>query len=252
MFMTRMWRVCRAKEILERVHWREKIKKAILKVEFCLQFAKDIKDIPPSVISENDQFCKEVAREKAKREAAKKRDLGIDTEQQRPRAVPRPQMPTSVGMPVDGVAVAEEQPAVSEERAEAIRRCFQHLMSDWDEDRECAGTSALPVTSDGKMCSENSCNSGYVNRLVSFPCERPALSADETRSLFISCLHDLLEIEENTDEHCCARVFCSGIQGETALQRKGASGKRRASGVRQVLCCSVGYAWGVYGIGWRL
>eukprot|EP00277_Geminigera_cryophila_P046631 CAMPEP_0173086122 /NCGR_PEP_ID=MMETSP1102-20130122/22454_1 /TAXON_ID=49646 /ORGANISM="Geminigera sp., Strain Caron Lab Isolate" /LENGTH=506 /DNA_ID=CAMNT_0013966381 /DNA_START=561 /DNA_END=2077 /DNA_ORIENTATION=+ len=150
----------RAKEILERVHWREKIKKAILKVEFCLQFAKDIKDIPPSVISENDQFCKEVAREKAKREAAKKRDLGIDTEQQRPRAVPRPQMPTSVGMPVDGVAVAEEQPAVSEERAEAIRRCFQHLMSDWDEDRECAGTSALPVTSDGKMCSENSCNSG--------------------------------------------------------------------------------------------
>lgn len=149
----------RAKEILERVHWREKIKKAILKVEFCLQFAKDIKDIPPSVISENDQFCKEVAREKAKREAAKKRDLGIELEPHRPRAAPRPQMPTVIGT-LDGAVVAEEQPAVSEERAEAIRRCFQHLMSTWEEDRECAGTSALPVTLEGKMCTENSCHSG--------------------------------------------------------------------------------------------
>ena len=153
----------RAKELLERVHWREKIKKAILKVEFCLQFAKDIKDVPPNIISENDQFCKEVAREKGKREAAKKRDLGIDTEPQRPRPPPRPQMPTVVGMSVDGAVVVEEQPAVSEERAEAIRRCFQHLMAQWEEDKECAGTSALPVTADGRMCTEPSCHSGYAN-----------------------------------------------------------------------------------------
>jgi hypothetical protein len=150
----------RAKEILERVLWREKIKKAILKVEFCLQFAKDIKDIPPNIISENDQFCKEVAREKAKREAAKKIAMGITEEQPRPRQPMRPQMPSVV--PVDGsVGVSEEQPAVSEERAESIRRCFQHLMMEWDESRECPGTSALPLTADGRMCTESSCHSGY-------------------------------------------------------------------------------------------
>lgn len=155
---------CRAKEILELVHWREKIKKALLKVEFCLQFAKDIKDVPPNIITENDQFCKEVAKEKARRDASKKRDQGIEVEPslQRPRAPPRPQMPTVVG----GVAVeqqfVEEQPAVSDDRAEAIRRCFQHLMATWDENRECAGTSALPITSDGRMCTESSCHSGCV------------------------------------------------------------------------------------------
>ena len=162
---------CRAKQILELVHWREKIKKAILKVEFCLQFAKDIKDVPPNIITENDQFCKEVAKEKAKRDASKKRDLGIEVEPQRPRVAPRPQMPTVVG----GVAVEqqflEEQPAVSEDRAEAIRRCFQHLMATWDENRECAGTSALPITSDGRMCTEPSCHSGYV--LAFLLCDDP-------------------------------------------------------------------------------
>ena len=141
--------------------WREKIKKAILKVEFCLQFAKDIKDVPSHIISENDQFCKEVARERAKREAAKKRDLGLDMEPQQKRPPTRPQMPTVVGMPVDG-PVVEEQPTVSEERAEAIRRCFQHLMMTWEDDRECAGTSWLPVTADGRLCSESSCHSGYA------------------------------------------------------------------------------------------
>ena len=149
---------CRAKEILERVHWREKIKKAILKVEFCLQFAKDIKDIPPNIISENDQFCKEVAREKAKREAAKK---GIDVNQPA-RAPAREPAHSVVRMPVEGAIISEDQPAVSEERAEAIRRCFQHLMMTWEEDRECAGTSALPVTVDGRMCTESSCHSGYA------------------------------------------------------------------------------------------
>jgi hypothetical protein len=145
------------------VHWREKIKKAILKVEFCLQFAKDIKDVPPDIISSNDQFCKEVAREKAKREAAKQRADGVGVEEpQRPRSIPRPQMPVVMGMPTDGMLLADEQPAVSEERAEAIRRCFQHLMAKWEEDKECPGTSALPVTADGRMCTENTCHNGYM------------------------------------------------------------------------------------------
>ena len=91
----------RAKQILELVHWRERIKKHILKVEFCLQFAKDIKDVPPDIITQNDQFCKEVAKEKARREASKK-PQGVEVnEPLRTRAPPRPQMPTVVG----GVAV---------------------------------------------------------------------------------------------------------------------------------------------------
>ena len=152
----------RAKQILELVHWRERIKKHILKVEFCLQFAKDIKDVPPDIITQNDQFCKEVAKEKARREASKK-PQGVEVnEPLRTRAPPRPQMPTVVG----GVAVeqqfVEEQPAVSEDRAEAIRRCFQHLMATWDENSECAGTSSLPITADGRMCAEASCHSGYA------------------------------------------------------------------------------------------
>ena len=146
----------RAKEILERVLWREKIKKAILKVEFCLQFAKDINDIPPNIITENDEFCKEVRREKAKREMAKNAALGIPNAAHVPRPVPVP----NPRLTLDGLPPQEELPAVSEERAQAIRKCFQHLMASWDPDRDCQGTSSLPVTADGKLCTEPSSHSG--------------------------------------------------------------------------------------------
>ena len=188
------------------MHWREKIKKAILKVEFCLQFAKDIKDVPPDIISSNDQFCKEVAREKAKREAAKQRADGVGVEEpQRPRSIPRPQMPVVMGMPTDGMLLAEEQPAVSEERAEAIRRCFQHLMAKWEEDKECPGTSALPVTADGRMCTENTCHNGYIYICVPDVCP----------VCVVSCL--CVHAKEGTGKSAKTAVHCMHLDLRIAV-----------------------------------
>jgi len=151
----------RAKEILERVVWRERIKKMLLRIEFCLQFAKDIKDVPTSIISEHDSFFKELQREKLKRATAQKKPEGLEEDGNRSH-VPQAARPRQVpSRQVAGSANAEEEvlkleePIVSAEKAEQLRRCFQHLMKSWDEDGDSAGTSVLPITKDAKFCTSS-------------------------------------------------------------------------------------------------
>lgn len=137
----------RAKDLLEQVVRREKMKKILLELDFCLQFAKDIKDIPAHILIAHETFFKHL------RESQRQGKGGEAVTGQENQGVPR-QRPASRPVVVSGgpeeeaLFKPEEQ---APEKLEGIQRCFQHLMRDWDEDADDAGTSVLPVTSDLKL-----------------------------------------------------------------------------------------------------
>ena len=145
----------RAKVLLEHVVRREKMKKVLLELDFCLQFAKDMTDIPKNILIQHDAFFKEM---REKQRQSKLAQEGLDGQlggASRPRPAARPA--ALPGLEDEALFKAEEQ---APEKLEGIKRCFQHLMMQWDEDGDDAGTSLLPITHDAKLVQYGVASSG--------------------------------------------------------------------------------------------
>jgi hypothetical protein len=147
----------RAKELLEHVVRREKMKKVLLELDFCLQFAKEIKDIPQHILQAHDAFFKEI-RDKNRPNnksgpdtptAAGSEAPQLPNSSVRQRPAARPAVAPGAGAEEEPMFKPEEQ---APEKVEGIRRCFQHLMQTWDEDADDACNSVLPITNDMKLC----------------------------------------------------------------------------------------------------
>lgn len=146
----------RAKELLESVVRREKMKKVLLELDFCLQFAKDIKDIPDTILHQHNAFFQEL--QSSKQRQNKQAVDGQENQEgaNRPRPAARPAAVPG-GLEEDAFVKQEEQ---APEKMEGIKRCFQHLMMKWDEDRDDAGTSVLPISKDAKLIQFGTASSG--------------------------------------------------------------------------------------------
>ncbi len=144
----------RAKELLENLVKREKAKKALLQLDFCLKFAKDIKDIPSTVLKQQDDFFKEWHRDrdKAKQSTTKKMAF-VEAAEDEPAvanaAGGRPRGAASRPVPaVEAEPVAQPVEEGGDDRArrlEGVKRCFQSLMRNWDGGTDSFGTSLLPL-----------------------------------------------------------------------------------------------------------
>ncbi len=144
----------RAKELLENLVKREKAKKALLQLDFCLKFAKDIKDIPNTVLKQQDEFFKEWHRDrdKAKQSTNKKMALAEAADDEpavtnaaggRPRGAASRPAPAVEAEPV--AQPVEEGGDDKARRLEGVKRCFQSLMRNWDGGIDSFGTSLLPL-----------------------------------------------------------------------------------------------------------
>jgi hypothetical protein len=145
----------RAKELLECVVRREKMKKVLLELDFCLQFAKDIKDIPDNILHQHNAFFQELQASKQRQNKQSQdgqENLGAGASRPRPAA-----RPAAVAGVEDEFIKQEEQ---APEKMEGIKRCFQHLMLKWDEDGDDAGTSVLPISKDAKLIQFGSADAG--------------------------------------------------------------------------------------------
>jgi hypothetical protein len=152
----------RARDLLERVVRREKTKNVLLELDFCLQFAKDIRDVPAAIIQKHEAFMREMMREKQRqRELKKASEEGnaleplsgaVANQRARQLAARNPGMP--------GEEEAQPDALIAPEKAQGIKACFQHLMRAWDPERDGPGNSVLPVTSDYKFCTASQFESG--------------------------------------------------------------------------------------------
>ena len=152
----------RAKELLENLVKREKAKKALLQLDFCLKFAKDIKDIPTTVLKQQEEFFKEWHRDrdKAKQSSTKKiAQLEVADDEPavasaaggRPRGAASRPAPAVEAEPV--VQQIEEGGDDRARRLEGIKRCFQSLMRNWDGGIDSPGASLLPLAESGSGTS---------------------------------------------------------------------------------------------------
>jgi transposase-like protein len=143
----------RAKELLESLVKREKAKKALLQLDFCLKFAKDIKDIPPTVLKQQEEFFKDWHRDrdKAKQSSTKKIAVAVEAADDepaaanvaggRPRGAASRPAPTVEAEPIVQVEEGDDRAR----RLEGIKRCFQSLMRKWDGGIDSPGASLLPL-----------------------------------------------------------------------------------------------------------
>ena len=170
----------RAKELLENLVKREKAKKALLQLDFCLKFAKDIKDIPTTVLKQQDEFFKDWHRErdKVKQSSSKKLVMPESADDEpavanatggRPRGAASRPVPVVEAEPV--VQPTEEGGDDRARRLEGIKRCFQSLMRNWDCGIDSPGTSLLPLSSSSNGISRMitagaALQSGYLQRTL--------------------------------------------------------------------------------------
>ena len=174
----------RAKELLEQLVKREKAKKALLQLDFCLKFARDIKDIPSGVIKQQEEFFKEWYRDrdKAKQQsAAPKRTSTVAAADAADLDLADSGLPNASNLQLSTVArnrpvirfekaAAEAEPVMAAadmgeggedwaRKLEGIKRCFQRLMRSWDGGADSCGTSLLPLTPDGRLLTSGAASS---------------------------------------------------------------------------------------------
>jgi len=155
----------RAKDLLEHLVKRERAKKALLQLEFCLKFAKDIKDVDGNLLKQQDEFFKEwyKDRDKTKQTTSKRISLAPVAEVVEepapgtPLAAAAAAAAAAAGRPRNAttraVSMVEAEPVVQQveegdekaRRMEGMRRCFQNVMRQWDGGSESLGSSLLPI-----------------------------------------------------------------------------------------------------------